>query len=142
MCKMNSAARPRTSPLHASVQSAKGDREGSKQTKGRLPNDPCYLKSHVSHRNKNCSWQKLRKLKDEGRACKTVFDSSGRKVCEFLTNNIFCPFDKKCNQSHRTRGSSTRRANNATTDSSDDELERRRRAKQSSIRAVEKSANS
>ena len=121
----------------ASVQSAKreGQRQSSKTPKGRRPNDKCYLNGHVGHLNKDCSWQKLRKLKDVGRACKPVYDSSGRKICEFLANDIFCPFGKKCNQSHHTRASNSRRANTATTDSSDDERDSRRRHKKSKKRS-------
>ena len=117
----------------ASVQTATREREGdSKPRKGMRPNDACHLKGHIGHLNKDCSWQKLRKLKDNGRAAPPMFDSDGKKICEFLTNRIYCPFQvgkKKCNQSHRLRGTTNRRVNNVTTDSSDDERERRKRAK-------------
>ena len=121
----------------ASVQAAKSERR--KTGKGKGPNDPCYLSGHKGHLNKNCSWQKLTKLKDNGRACKPVFDSDGRKICEFMANNIFCPFGKKCNQSHKTR-SNTRRANNVTTDSSDNSRDQRRikRTKKKSKRSKKK----
>ena len=112
----------------ASVQTA----TGSGHAKGRAPNDPCHLKGHFGHTNGDCSLQKLKKLKDSGRAAKIMYDLNGRKLCEFVTNRIKCPF-KRCNQSHKSRGATTKRVNHTdrhgttTSDESTDDHHHKRR---------------
>ena len=126
-----------SSNYSASVQTAKGRPWQTASSKGGRPNgpnDPCTMYNHYGHTNKGCLWQQLKKLKKEGRAEPIMYDSDGKKICEFLSNKLHCPF-KKCTQSHRIRGATTKKVNKAAryseseSDDSSDEREHRRRKK-------------
>ena len=86
----------------ASIETAK-TAPNTKSKIGAGPNDLCNLKGHFGHTNANCSMQKLRKLRQNGRAKPVMYDSNGSKICEFVTNSLRCPF-KNCRFSHKFRG--------------------------------------
>ena len=87
----------------ATIETSKTIEDDKKGKVGKGPNDLCNLKGHFGHTNKNCAVQKIRKLRASGKAKPMMYDSNGTKICEFVTNNLRCPF-KSCRFSHKYRG--------------------------------------
>ena len=113
---------------------------GANKRKGRRPNDPCFMRNHTGHKNKDCAVQKLNALRDSGRAASVKYDKNGNKLCEFVTNHIGCPFGEGCRDSHKIhQARAYRAAAAASTDSdSNDSYEERRRRRHRSKKKKKK----
>ena len=70
------------------------------------PNSTCDIKGHQGHKNKDCCVKKLNALRDNGLTAKPRWDDRGKVICQYLVNEIWCPF-KSCNLSHRMDNSTT-----------------------------------
>ena len=97
--------------------------------KGRRPDDPCFMRNHSGHTNKECSVQKLNALKDSGRAAKPKYDKRGNKICDFILNRIKCPFGHGCRESHKVNEARAYNVTAAAAADSDSSDERRHRRK-------------
>ena len=121
-------------PTHNNNRGNRGGRGGGRgngrrntrgSRSGRNPNDPCWMKGHSGHTNRQCSTQRLNKLKDSGNASPPMQDRSGAKICEFVANKIPCPF-RHCIHSHKTRDARVYHAYDDDSDSSTDDHSHRR----------------
>ena len=100
-------------------------RTADNKKKGRRPDDPCFLRNHSGHTNKECSVQKLNTLKDSGRAAKPKYDKHGDKICDFVLNRIKYPFGHGCRESHKVNEARAYRAAATASPDTDSSDERR-----------------
>ena len=124
-----------TNLASASVQKAAGSRRNQNRNSnggtkpkgsGRGPNDPCYLRNHKGHTVKQCQTIKLNKMRDNGTIARAAYDKNGDKICDYLNNNLRCPFGKKCKNSHKYNEARAYKTDGHDSDDSDSSYERER----------------